>query len=351
MMVHKCDNCDKEFKLKTDLVRHNNRKFKCVSNKQVVNTIYMENNIDVLQKDVQEHIDPSELLNIAGILHTDALTCEYCQKKFTREDNLKKHKNERCKLKDIKIKLLSIIQKEREEKDQQQKELIKIIKEGQDNTNKKMELLENTISELKQSNTINNTVNTTNNTTNNNTFNNTVNNNIIIKFGTDVEQNILTFDELVRLLHENVAQIVPKMAEKYHFDINKPKYHNVYIPDKKSKFAVVFNGKQYVSDYLDDTIFTIDAKMKSHLSHFMRKLNMNEEQKQQISEDSMKRMIRQMKQLNDMEETDELQKRSNQYLKFTLFDNKEMIKNTRLRYETKYRKKKLANRTPHIVDT
>jgi len=82
MTIHKCDNCYKEFKLKTDLTRHTNRKFKCISNKPVVETTIMENNYKTLQiEDVLQN-EPSKLLNIAGILHIDDLTCEYCQKKL-----------------------------------------------------------------------------------------------------------------------------------------------------------------------------------------------------------------------------------------------------------------------------
>ena len=363
MVKYKCDNCDKEFKQKNDLDRHKNRKFKC---KSVNSDDNMSNNlitalpVQLTALPVQLTALPVEKLHIDDENQVKNLTCIYCLKKFTRTYNLNKHIEDICKVKEVKDKmdlqskeLLKLLQIERAEKEQQQNELKKMIQINQQETTKTITELKNTISELKHtvSQPITNTTNS-NNTTNNINNNNTINNNIILQFGADVEPNALTQEEIIQLLNQNLAYIVPKMAELYHFDINKPKYHNVYISDKKSKFAVVFNGKQYISAFLDDTIDMIDNKMKSHLRLFMRKLKMNDDDTQKIPVNDIKRMSKQLEKLNDLEDTDDLQKRSNQYLKFVLFDNKEMVKDTRNKLDrtTKQRKNKINKSSQIAVD-
>jgi len=352
MTIHECNICYKKFKLKTDLDRHKNRKFKCKNINLDVNTTIMENNFSCTKS--TKNMENTEIMapiapkstnnNIDDILNHNK--CTNCNKTFTRLSSYKRHIFFRCKNINVLpnkdpnndvINLLTQIKEQQIQMKEDHKQEIKELKETIIDLQTKIKLEPIT----------NNTTNTTNNINNNN---NTINNNIILQFGADVEPNALTQEEIIQLLNQNLAYIVPKMAELYHFDINKPKYHNVYISDKKSKFAVVFNGKQYVSAFLDDTIDMIDNKMKSHLRLFMRKLKMNEDDTQKIPVNDIKRMSKQLEKLNDLEDTDDLQKRSNQYLKFVLFDNKEMVKDTRNKMDrtTKQIKNKI-NRSEQIA--
>ena len=348
MSIYKCNNCNKEFKLKTDLIRHENRKFKCKTVNLDDNIILNNDSSNLLQNPPYVKNTPpiTPIDNVKNLDDDDNYKCNKCYKIFSRSDNYNRHMLFRCKFTN---------NKDQNSDDKiDSKELLKTLTSMNETlqiSQQKIIDLENTISELKQtvSQPITTTTTNSNNTTNN-INNNTINNNIILQFGADVEPNALTQEEIIQLLNQNLAYIVPKMAELYHFDINKPKYHNVYISDKKSKFAVVFNGKQYVSAFLDDTIDMIDNKMKSHLRLFMRKLKMNDDDIQKIPVNDMKRMSKQLEKLNDLEDTDDLQKRSNQYLKFVLFDNKEMVKDTRNKMDrtTKQIKNKI-NRSEQIA--
>jgi len=38
------------------------------------------------------------------------------------------------------------------------------------------------------------------------------------------------------------------MVEEIHCNINHPEYYNIYIADKRSKEAVIYDGKQYKTD-------------------------------------------------------------------------------------------------------
>ena len=347
MVKYKCDNCEKEFKQKNDLDRHKNRKFKCKNNNlDVITTI---NNTSTIMPQFPQNVHniSTKIIN-CGVNNNQSdsdvfFICDICCKKYSREDSLKRHQLSFCK---------GIKEDNTSDNKIDSKELLKTLTSMNETLQKSQQEiadLKNTISELKHTVSQPITNNTTTNNINNNN-NNTINNNIILQFGADVEPNALTQEEIIQLLNQNLAYIVPKMAELYHFDINKPKYHNVYISDKKSKFAVVFNGKQYVSAFLDDTIDMIDNKMKSHLRLFMRKLKMNDDDTHKIPVNDMKRMSKQLEKLNDLEDTDDLQKRSNQYLKFVLFDNKEMVKDTRNKMDrTTKQKKNKVNRSEQVA--
>ena len=179
---------------------------------------------------------------------------------------------------------------------------------------------------------------------------NTINNNMIFKFGSQIKQGTISQDKLISILRIGLAKIVPTMVEHIHFNINKPEFHNVYLSDKRSKFASVFDGKKYVSAFLDETIDNIDASMKSYITHFVNDLEGVSKIKNNIVEKDMKIITKQMEKLNDLEEDDELQKRSNQYVKFALFDNKETVKDTRRKYEVS-KNKRLASTINTIHNT
>ena len=145
--------------------------------------------------------------------------------------------------------------------------------------------------------------------------------------------------------------------EHIHLNINKPEYHNVLLSDKRSKIASVFDGKQYVSAMLDETIDTLDSNMKCYVTDFVRSIIGPEEEEieEEIQEpiippitipDKDRQIItKQMKRLNDLEPSDELQKRSNKFVQLKLFDNRETVKDTKLRYETRKKQLKKIKKT------
>jgi len=176
------------------------------------------------------------------------LECKYCFKIFSRNDSLRRHLKSRCKIK---------IENEK------QKE---IIFQG---LMQKMENMENRINELETENvrlqgtqglpslqntnltTINNTTNT-----NNNTINNITNNNLsiqLVAFGQE-DKDQLSNMELFKIIKKGFKS-VPEFVKVLHFDENRPENHNIFIPNMRDGYIMIFDGEKW---NLVDRIDTIE---------------------------------------------------------------------------------------------
>ena len=133
------------------------------------------------------------------------------------------------------------------------------------------------------------------------------------------------------------------MVEEIHCNFRHPQYHNIYISDKRSKEAIIFDGVQYKTVYIDEAIEELDTKMKSHITdrfYIVEGLLHNEEKfLEKFSEKDKKMIEKRLRTLNDYEDDCPEQKKSNQYVRYTLCDYKDIIKNTRKKLE-----KNLSNR-------
>ena len=97
-----------------------------------------------------------------------------------------------------------------------------------------------------------NTGNTINyNTTNNNTQN------INITLNAYGQENLsfLTEENVRNLLMETMAQeVIPKLIKKIHCNPNHPENMNVYKPNKKDQFLMLFNGKNWMMECMEKVI-------------------------------------------------------------------------------------------------
>lgn len=81
MPKYKCERCLKEFELKSDYTRHNNRKFKCMEIPQKPSFLPHKSSISIKSEEENQN------------------KCNYCGKEFTRKDNLMRHIDGYCKIK------------------------------------------------------------------------------------------------------------------------------------------------------------------------------------------------------------------------------------------------------------
>ena len=245
--------CKKEFNQNIDYIRHQNRKFKCI-----------------IKED--ESKKSSESTKGSTDTAKDKLTCSLCMVKFSRSDCLKRHIDlDRCTAK-------KIIDKQKENKDnmielliekldKNEKEIERLIKNEDE-----IEKLKNTILELelKLKNTIN-TNNGTINTTNGNTNCNNINNNIIIQFG---EEDIskLKLEEISKIMNKGFCAI-EESVKQTHFNSRIPEYHNVYISDKKFKHGLVYNGKEFELQNIDNIIDDLISNHTNNIEEYLEQKN------------------------------------------------------------------------------
>jgi len=220
--------------------------------------------------------------------NTSKIICEFCNKSYTRKDNLKRHLT-KCKKKDS----FELIKKENEI---MKKELLKLM-------NKKCKIHPNTLKKICRDNGImidNSNINShnTNNITNNN---NTVNNNTIniIGFGfegMDIDKT-LTKKEKIKILKYGGSSLY-KFVEYIHFNDKYPQYQNIAITNLNNPYAYKYDSRKQKfiaclkDELLDELIDTrildidefyniygnkIDDNKKIAIENLIKEMNEDEE--------------------------------------------------------------------------
>jgi len=196
--------------------------------------------------------------------HYTNLTCSYCNKEFSRKDNLIRHQKNGCrqKNKQDKEKPLLNLQEENLAKDKAYAALREEIEQ--------MKLL----IEALQAEKTNNTVNAKNINSNNNTTIQTINNNNDIKviaFGTEDLYSILDDNQAMKYLSKGY-QAVYSLIEDMHFDPKKPEFHSVYISDKNRPNALQFNGDNWDTVEKDDVVDQLFDDKACYLNAMFKEL-------------------------------------------------------------------------------
>jgi hypothetical protein len=225
--------------------------------------------------------------------------CNFCYSTFTRKDSLVKHLTSRCPIKnneekednDRYNKLLKEMKKLKEQNIKLQ-ESIKTI--AVNNTNTIVENLDDTnISPTRVDNRTDNRIDNRTNMVNSHITNNSNNNNAINSNNT---YNIIAFgkekldynEDVVKFLLSYGYDAVAKTIEYTNLNKNKPQYHNVYIPNIKSPYATVYDGKDwkledinivlnqlyddkrcYLEDKFDEFISSLDKTTKKKFKRFL----------------------------------------------------------------------------------
>lgn len=188
-------------------------------------------------------------------------TCNYCLKNFSRSDNLSRHLDLYCKVKkqqdNEKEKIFKSLLEQMEELKKQNNKIIKENKQlRKDNKNLMTKVTHNV-----------NSHNITNNhNTQNNTQNNIKNNVNIVAFGEEDLSYIS--DKVCKYFLKKGYQSVPQLIEHIHFNKNKPEYNNVYIPNMRDIYAMIFDGsewnlgdkKEVIQQLFDDKHFFLENK-------------------------------------------------------------------------------------------
>ena len=176
------------------------------------------------------HFDSSETPNDPKYKKCKKYICKYCKREYSKNCHMHRHMKN-CKFRNIDmslsketlLKYIDIIKNDREELKRQIEELMLQVSGG---------------------NTINNGNNnriTQNNNSHNVNKNNNNNNKIYINNFGNENHDYITGDYLTNLLKIPYSAI-QKLIKTIHFNPKHPENHNVKIPNRKEKFALVYNN-------------------------------------------------------------------------------------------------------------
>jgi hypothetical protein len=172
----------------------------------------------------------------SAIVDDKPFTCKYCSQKYKYKQSLSKHVKYSCT----------------KNKDEDLKELVRLLNnklENQDkelkDQSKQIENKDKQIEKLKGKLEINNSFNT----------NTTINNiqNITLLSYTETDTSHLTDHDYKKCI-ETKNWCVVKMIEKVHFNPKKPENMNLYIPNIKDKYVMMYEDGNWKLNHTKDVI-------------------------------------------------------------------------------------------------
>ena len=293
MVKHICINCNKEFVRKKDLEYHLEQKKKPCKIKININLTKNNQNLQILTINNQKLPDNKSFDIFYKLINSDNsnyqinelhniksdfvindndndnvnCTCSYCYKKFVNIYSLKRHVNERCKVKKLdNNKKEEIFNKLLENEDKFNKLLncfedlkknYENIQKNNKNIHKDNEKLREQIKELenKYNNDIRKIVNKNINNTINNTNNNITNNLIIpsdklVNFGKEDLSKISYEDIINTCSSHNITgyHVITELIKKIHFNDKLPEFQNVYMTDRNREKYMIWKNKWLLGD-------------------------------------------------------------------------------------------------------
>jgi len=201
--------------------------------------------------------------------------CEYCNKIFSRRDNLKRHiEDKRCKI--LKNSIIEIDDKYNKLYNEHQK------------TQEELENLKNIILPLNKSkktdNKVSHSVIHNNNILNNNTQNNIVINNYIVNHGSE-DICRLTSDENNQIINSN-SEAIYNIIKHIHYNPRLPEYNNVYINNLRSNSIYVMVDGQFILEDKKTIISDMISRMAQNIEYISNQTKPISKKQRQLLHDN-----------------------------------------------------------------
>jgi hypothetical protein len=286
MVRYTCYKCHKEFDHKGNYERHINRKRSCVSHKN--------NNLNNINNKINDSIKEKKIKKILNLINNnsdsfDSLsessleknlpTCQYCNSIFHNKSNLNRHFKKGCK------KYFEFEMKRKlEEKDAE------------------VEKLKREVDKLKMSQHITNNIN-------------------VIAYNKTPDVSHLTNKDYVKIMNRGFSS-VPKLIEAIHYNPDKPENQNVYIPNIKNNYAMVWNGDKWNLGNQDEII---DDMYDDKSNLLIEKL----EELETVVNNKYPSVVKKFKRFIDGKDDDMIKNKIKNDIKLLLYNNKEMIKKSK----------------------
>jgi hypothetical protein len=298
-----CKGCNKKFTLRTNLRRHIIKLCgKTTPRSFLINELVKLDTDDIADSPSLPKKILNQLESLKNKQQNSNFICNFCKHVFTRKDNLVKHLGGHCKIKKV----------EQQEHDDRFKQLLKDMNEIKEKHKKMKKQNEKILNENKQlKKTINNRINNTainSHNTNNNT-NNIINSNNVINIVAFGKEKLEYSEDVIKQLLNQGYKAVEKTIEFTNLNKNKPQYHNVFIPNIRSPYATVYDGKNWKLEdlntvldqlyddkrcYLEDKFDEfIESLNKTTIKKFKRFLNDDDDENENDATDNkIKKIIK-----------------------------------------------------------
>jgi hypothetical protein len=262
MTCYICEKCNKEFNKKCNYKDHLTKKKKpCyLSTISILDNIHNASNLfqnsNVVHKTSENFFEITDvnINNKDDDKNQDELelklVCDYCDKIFSRYDNLQRHLKTRCKNK-----------KKDDEKD------LKIQKMSEE-----IELLKEIVLKNKDKNFSNNCINNTMNNSHNNTTNIQQNVQVnIAGFGKEDLDKLNILDAMKVYLKSTGGNIIANMLKYINLNENFPENHNICITDMSREIVKMHNGKKYIYKKFKNAKYDIVDKVVDNINGIVNK--------------------------------------------------------------------------------
>ena len=236
MVNYKCPRCGYEINIKKKYINHLRRKKLCkeILSKTDLQIEYIKYGIN--EKIIKPQNNSFKTSKNEGALkitqNTSKNICKYCDKQFSRIDNLNRH-YKTCKEK-----------KKTDEASHHMEELVKFLNEKIEKRDRQLEEKSKQIDELIKKAGIN--IGTQN-------IQQNINQNIkILAYDNTDLSHLKNKDYLKCLKRSNFC--IPHLIEKIHFNPEKPENHNIYISNLKNNYVMIYNGEKWMINDRDESI-------------------------------------------------------------------------------------------------
>ena len=280
-MKYKCLICNKEFNQKGHYEAHNKRKFKCSLKYSSINdetnisnitppipTNSHQNTTEFHQNTTNFHQNISNIpknINNETLINPNDLTCNYCNKLFSRKDALLRHINGRCKIQknnmsynqlleeNLKLKeentelktnfteIYKEIDEIKQSAQQNNQQLCKVSKSKNTNSHNATTTNTNTNTNTNSQNTI--TTNSHNSVTNN--VNNNITLNATLNFGDEKLSNIPE-KQLLNALTKTITNAFLNFIQVVNLNENNPEHQNILINNMQNDIGTMIEDNKPV---------------------------------------------------------------------------------------------------------
>ena len=240
MVKYKCFRCGYETHIKTQFLRHLNRKIICICK---------INNISI--KSIYDYYFQDEPLDIEN--NDTNRKCIYCNKIFKNYKNKWRHEKNNCKKKD-------------KENNDNMHTLVDLLNQQLIETKKEIKKRDETIEKREQQ------IDELIKKTGFNITQNSININLLGYYNTDTSY--ITDNDIMNCISHNMY-CIPNLIKKIHFNPNKPENHNIYISNIKNNYVMLYDGKKWnlenreeaITNLIDDKEYIVEQQLEEWIEN------------------------------------------------------------------------------------